>query len=296
MEQLAEFASRHALILFGALLLAALAVVAALWHLLQRYGEALWRRIGQLWQALRKSALAHRVRARWPRATTMLAKRLRPGSFLTLHLVIGAALCFFATSGFLELADELTEQGNLAAFDRAFSAGLRASLDDTALRAFYAVTRLGDPLTLGVIGGIVALWLGLWRRDGLMLAAWIAAIGGNGILVRALKELFHRDRPLHDHGLFTVHGWSFPSGHAAGALAVYGMLAYVLVRTLPPALRMPTVVIAVALVLVVGHSRVFLQVHYFSDVMAGYAVALAWLSVCIAGAEMAIRHRARRRA
>jgi membrane-associated phospholipid phosphatase len=295
-EDFADFVARHALILFGALFFVALGIVAALWRLLDRHGEVLWRFVARLWKGLKGSAPVRGLRHRWPRAMHLLAAPLRPGPYLALHLLIGGALCLMATLAFVELADEVADDGALAHFDRSLSAGLRHSLGVPILRGFYWVTHLGDPGALALIGGLVALWLGLWRRNALLTAAWIAAIAGNGLLVRLLKLWFHRDRPLHDHGLFVAHGWSFPSGHAAGALAVYGMLAYILVRTLPVPLRLPAVVLAIAMVLLVGTSRVFLQVHYFSDVMAGYAIALAWLSVCVAGAELAMRHRTRRQA
>jgi undecaprenyl-diphosphatase len=53
--------------------------------------------------------------------------------------------------------------------------------------------------------------------------AWIAATAGNGLLTRALKVIFERTRPLHEHGLLSSEGWSFPSGHASGAAAVFTM-------------------------------------------------------------------------
>jgi undecaprenyl-diphosphatase len=97
--------------------------------------------------------------------------------------------------------------------------------------------------------------------------------------------LFQRERSLHDHGFITEPGRSFPSGHAFGSMAFYGMLAYVLLRRLPP--RFPRGVIAAAAgtIGMVGSSRILLQVHYFSDVLAGYAAGAAWLLLCIGVAE-----------
>lgn len=104
-----------------------------------------------------------------------------------------------------------------------------------------------------------------------------------------IKATLERARPVHDHGVLLEHGWSFPSGHASGAVATYGMLAYVLIRLLPE--HWHTVILATAAIigLATGFSRVFLQVHFLSDVIAGFACGLAWLTLRIAGVEASQR-------
>jgi membrane-associated phospholipid phosphatase len=94
---------------------------------------------------------------------------------------------------------------------------------------------------------------------------------------------------MHDHGLLLEHGWSFPSGHASGAVATYGMLAYVLTRLLPERWHAAILATAAVIALSTGFSRVFLQVHFLSDVIAGFACGLAWLTLCIAGVEVSQR-------
>jgi hypothetical protein len=108
----------------------------------------------------------------------------------------------------------------------------------------------------------------------------------------ALKAIFERTRPIHDHGIVIADGWSFPSGHASGAVIVYGLLGYLVIRLMPRPWHLPVTILTVALVVFVGFSRAVLQVHYFSDVIAGYASAAAWCALSIGGLE-AIR-RARR--
>ena len=102
------------------------------------------------------------------------------------------------------------------------------------------------------------------------------------------------ERPPFQHGLANVHGFSFPSGHAAGSFAVYAMLAYLAVRLLPRVWHLPGVAAGVLLIVFVGASRVLLQVHYVSDVLAGWAGAATWSALCIAGLEtwrIALRRR-----
>lgn len=105
-----------------------------------------------------------------------------------------------------------------------------------------------------------------------------------------LKNVFARARPVHDNLRAFADGWSFPSGHSSSSVVAYGMLAYVLVRLLPTrhaAAHLPIVVAAAALAFTIGCSRVFLQVHFATDVLAGFASGTAWLAVCIGALELA---------
>jgi undecaprenyl-diphosphatase len=100
-----------------------------------------------------------------------------------------------------------------------------------------------------------------------------------------LKALFQRARPEWLHGYAAADGWSFPSGHSSGAFIVYGLLGYLVVVHLPPRLHLPVAAFAMSLIVCVGFSRVILQVHYFSDVLGGYAFGAAWVAAWIAGLE-----------
>jgi undecaprenyl-diphosphatase len=145
---------------------------------------------------------------------------------------------------------------------------------------------------MAVIGATGALFLFV-RRKWIVLAAWVAALGGAGLLTIVLKNLIRRPRPVAAAEFLNGTTFSFPSGHALGSLVGYGMLAYVVgstwVDTRRGRLRLA---IAVAvLVIAIGVSRLYLGVHYFSDVIAGYAVGVLWLSVCISGLQVAQRRR-----
>lgn len=119
----------------------------------------------------------------------------------------------------------------------------------------------------------------------------MTALAGGGLLNVVLKALFRRTRPVLPNPFMTEVGWSFPSGHAMGALIAYMMLAYILVILFAGKGRRWVVLMALLLVLLIGASRMYLGVHYFSDVIAGYAAGTAWLAICITGTEIARRHR-----
>lgn len=112
------------------------------------------------------------------------------------------------------------------------------------------------------------------------------ALGGNALLNPLPKRIFERVRPLHELGLFSEPGFSYPSGHSSGATVAYGMLACLAVRTLPTRWHLPALLVATVLLFTVGCSRIFLQVHFASDVAAGFASGMAWLMVCILSLEL----------
>lgn len=201
-------------------------------------------------------------------------------------------LCFsFATllatlSLFLQLADDIGLDRSLGRFDEDLAGELARRLQPGTLRAFALLTHLGDAWTLTALCMVVALLL-LRRGERRLAVAWVIALAGNGLLNRALKELFQRSRPLHEHGWTYAEGWSFPSGHSSGSLVAYGMLAWLLMRFTPRAAHLPLMLAAIGLALLVGYSRIVLQVHWFSDVLAGFALGASWLAICITGAELA---------
>lgn len=275
MHTLAVFVADHPLICFALLTLGLLAFAGLLWAMVERLRHPLWQWTATGWQ--RYGA------PRWPQL--QLPARLR-GSHLLLDLLAGFAVVAASLSAFLAVADEIALDEDLGRFDDHLASALRERLQPRTLQIFAAVTHLGDFIWLSALCLTVTALL-LWRRRYLLALGWFAGLAGNGLLNRLLKALFERSRPLHEHGYGLVHGWSFPSGHASGALVAYGMLAYLLILFTPRAWHLPITLLTIAVVLLVGYSRIVLQVHYFSDVLAGFLCAGAWLTASIAAIELA---------
>lgn len=205
----------------------------------------------------------------------------------------GFALIVFAAVMFSFTARHISADAAIGQVDVLLSDALRQHGTDFGYRAFGLVTHFGDTAILTLLCIAVAMVLLTQRRPGLALG-WVAAIGGNSILNRTLKAIFERTRPLHDQA-WLADGWSFPSGHASGAVVAYGMLAYVLLRIAPGVWHLPVIVLATAIAFSTGFSRIYLQVHYLSDVLAGFASGAAWLATCIMSLELARAYRSRRR-
>ncbi|MGQ0622263.1 MAG: phosphatase PAP2 family protein [Panacagrimonas sp.] len=264
MNQVAIFVADHLPEFFSALLVLVLGSAAMLWSLL------------------------HRLRAARTAAGTFAGGRLLDRGAIFL-------LALAALSVFLAVAGAIGSDDGLGRFDQQLAIRMRQTLSPPSLQTFAWVTRLGNAEVQWFVGVGVAAFL-LLRSHPWLAVSWVAAVGGNGLLNRSLKVLFQRERPLHDHGWVSESGWSFPSGHASGAVAMYGMLAYLLIRMTPRTWHLPILLSAITLILFVGFSRVALHVHYFSDVIAGFASATAWLIVCIGSAEMIRARRARPKA
>lgn len=141
-------------------------------------------------------------------------------------------------------------------------------------RVFAYVTELGSAQ---VIVGLSILGLLFWLWRGERVEAWRLALVGIGtlLLTQVLKLVYGIDRPLIDASLDATT-YSFPSGHASGSLALYGLTAYVLYRKKQSKLA---IFILICLVLAVSLSRVILNVHYFSDVLGGWLVALTMIAL-----------------
>lgn len=205
-----------------------------------------------------------------------------PGLYVGTWLAAGFAGIVTCAWLFAEIAEKLGTAGRMGLADQALADSLKIHLPLATLQVFAGITHLADTVTVVGVCVLVAAVLLLRGRRGLALG-WVLAIAGNGLLNVTLKQVFARVRPIHDGGLASAQGFSFPSGHSSGSVVMYGMLAYVLCRFVPLRWQLPVVLAAVTLAFSVGVSRVFLRVHFASDVLAGFISGTAWLMVCIAG-------------
>jgi len=142
-------------------------------------------------------------------------------------------------------------------------------------------TFIGSTPSVAVISlfSLFFLYKVLKHRTELIL--FIAIIVGSPILNELLKLLFHRARPDF-HRLIKINGYSFPSGHAMSAFAVYGVLSFLLWRHIPTRWgRTLLIVTSIIMILTIGISRIYLGVHYPSDVIGGYFASGCWLAIAI---------------
>lgn len=147
--------------------------------------------------------------------------------------------------------------------------------------------------TTGVLVMSAVLGIALWHRHRpWWLLALLLSVPGGMLLNVAVKNLVQRARPHFDDPVLTLATYSFPSGHTAGAALFYGFLT-ALVFAHPGARhwRGPMVVLAVVMVLLVGLSRIYLGLHYLTDVVGAIVEAALWLGLCLSGVQALWRRR-----
>ncbi|HEX6063196.1 MAG TPA: phosphatase PAP2 family protein [Longimicrobiales bacterium] len=210
-------------------------------------------------------------------------------AFVTVGLIVAAA-----GLGVFALLAEGVEEGITQRFDESvlhwFAQRRTPSLDETALE----ITTLGNGLVLVVIVLVASVFL--WQTQHKWSASLLLFATITGKLLNTILKLFYdRTRPSVVEALASVSSPSFPSGHAMSAMVVYGSVAYLVGRLEPGRnLRITTWTVATLVILAIGISRMYLGVHYPSDVVAGFIAGLAWLGFLVA-AMRALQFFARRR-
>ena len=165
------------------------------------------------------------------------------------------------------------------------------------LNTIYALAAIRTPVGVGIfslitdLGGSVVVvpvtlfvCAILWYRKELPYAIGLfASVLGGEALKDAIKEIVTRPRPTVALHAVVEDGWSFPSGHATAAVALYGFLIYATWKFAPAPWRMPLTLLFSAIILLVGFSRMYLGVHYASDVIGGFAVGaiFLWLGILV---------------
>lgn len=155
--------------------------------------------------------------------------------------------------------------------------------------AMRTATVLGSVTAVIVIGALAQLLVAWWSRRPWPLIATTVALVGAGIIVRTIKALVGRARPPASGELVSANGLSFPSGHTVGATVVFGVLGYFAFRLVQRRLlRGLAVCAAAALIVLVGISRMYLGVHWLTDVVAGWTIGGAWLAACLTVLNLAL--------
>lgn len=218
------------------------------------------------------------------RSITDLVRGLRDLRVTSTPFIL-SAIAGAGAYAFLQIADEVSE-AEFDAYDRALLLAFRRP-DDLAtplgppwFREFMAeLTALGGYPLLTIIVALVVFYLLIARMFGPALFTVIAIVSGT-VVSQLLKLAYDRPRPDLVDQLVTVHTASFPSGHAAMSAVVYLTLASLIVRLVDSTpIRVYVLAVALLLTVSIGISRVYLGVHWPSDVAAGWAFGVAWASL-----------------
>lgn len=233
-----------------------------------------WREAGRLglWRLLAR-ARGQAARMRY---------RLRPQLVFGLTAGAGLAVICLAAAGSGEAVEAVTAGDGMALVDHSVTAFVVAHRSGELTAVMRAVSTAGGPLIVTIVAAAVGLLAGVVRRTWSPVLVAGVTLAGTGILTLVLKVLLSRPRPpLHD-ALAAADGYAFPSGHAATAAAAFGVLAYLVAAGLRPrAARIAVWAAAAMLTMLVGFSRVYLGVHWTTDVLGGWAFGVLWLAIVL---------------
>jgi len=218
------------------------------------------------------------LRLRHPRAHSVLAARLRPKSFTSLPLTLLGLGGLYVAVLLGGLTGEVLEAGAILRFDQAVNAAFRPWRVQPLLSALLWITALGAGPALTAVAAVATAFLWADRRQAFILPLWVAFLGAQATTWSG-KFAIARHSPDFIQAVSETSP-SFSSGHATASMALYGFLAYALARELPGRRERFEIAFWVAvLILAIGFSRIFLSLHYTSDVMAGFMVGTFWLLV-----------------
>lgn len=146
--------------------------------------------------------------------------------------------------------------------------------------SMLVITYLGNAAMIGILTFLSAVSFYIHKHVRRILPL-LVSVGGTSVTVYLLKHIFNRARPPLIDAFYPEIGSSFPSYHAAAAVALYGFFLYTIWKHDKHALKKPFMIFLFALIALVGISRLYLGVHYFSDVLVGYLVGFVWLLLSI---------------
>jgi len=198
-----------------------------------------------------------------------------PRPLLTVAVLGSLVVSAISLASFVWIAEEVSHDST-GGLDSAVRSWVHQFASPTMTRFMQAASFVGSDLLVALLILSLIVFLKMkWRRAFLWM---VTAMAGALVLDLTLKHSFHRPRPLPFFGS-APHSWSFPSGHALFSFCFYAMLAaLVAARVKSPLFRILIWVVAGCIIVLIGVSRIYLGVHYPTDVLAGYLAAALWIS------------------
>jgi membrane-associated phospholipid phosphatase len=233
-------------------------------------------RAGLAWVAERPVVVW--VRSRYPRQWRFLDRRLAPGEATGLALTLGVGMVLALGLSFRQLLDNVLERDGIAVADRPVLRLLAAHREPWLVTTMQVISDVGSPVAVGIMATVVGVTVAWVRRSWLPLLVAGFGAAGIGMINLTVKGLVSRGRPPAAIAVLGEDGYSFPSGHTIGTTAVWLLSAWMVNRwvirghTSRDLLWIGTVIVIIA----VGISRVYLGVHFTSDVMAGWTLGATW--------------------
>ncbi len=204
-----------------------------------------------------------------------------PATRLGLHIALGALLLIAAAWLFGAIAEDVVTGDRITQVDVALAQWLHAHASAGLTRWMLLVTDLHSTVAVSVYSAVAGIYFLLTHRRRWLAALAVCMAGGLALNV-AMKLAFHRARPVFDQPLLTLTSYSFPSGHVLGGTILYGLIVvWVFARTPKPGWRLLAIGLAAVAIALVAFTRLYLGVHYLTDVGAAFLEGIAWLTLSL---------------
>jgi membrane-associated phospholipid phosphatase len=224
-----------------------------------------------------------------------MADPIAPPARLGLQLAAGALVLIAAAWLFGAIAEDVVTGDRITVVDAALTQWLHRHATPAMTRWVLVVTNLHSTLAISCYSVLVGLYFAFTRHWRRVATLFVCAAGGLTLNV-LMKLAFHRARPVLDHPLLTLSSYSFPSGHVAGSTVFYGLgMLFLFTRVHRWVPRIAIAAGALLAVALVAFTRVYLGVHFLSDVAAAFAEAVAWLAISLTALDAYWRRRDRPR-
>lgn len=216
------------------------------------------------------------LKQRFPRLAGFFLNRLNPTHFTGLPLTL-ILIIFYSNFLLLsQLTEDVIDSDGIVNLDEHFTQLLYSTRTGWVSEYFYFISYFGTREAVFIIGAVVTFFL-LYTKEYIAILAFWLVMAGTGLSVQYGKKYINRDRPS-DVAYYTEKNFSFPSGHATTSMALYGFCAYLLYRIYRRSSAHKYMFIAAGFLIVsVGFSRIYLGVHYLSDVLAGFILGFLWI-------------------
>jgi len=272
---------------FLTILIAIFIVFYILKIILIKKGKEFFSFLSSVWQSIKQAIIQNsevqKFVDRHKILSKFLQKRLNRDSFYGLPLTLLSLALLYALSLFGGIIEDIINSDIIVSADIRVAKLLEIFRNTELTKFFFWITLLGkwQVVLIFTIATVLILWLYKKRSYIIPLSLCIT---GSEIFTSAGKFIFHRARP--DVAIYPENSFSFPSGHATIAIAFYGFLAYMLIKNSRLWKRKINIFFAsFILIILIGFSRLYLGVHYVSDVWGGYLAGAIWLIIAIGFSE-----------
>lgn len=225
-----------------------------------------------------------------PKVYTFIIERFSLDAFVGLPLTF-LILSFIANLLLLdELVEAFIENPIIVATDQSFAKLMFSMRIQWIAKAFYYFSMFGSfwgVVSIAIISTVIFI---VKKNKTYLLPVWVALLGTQ-FTVQMSKNYFHRIRPV-DYSFYNELSFSFPSGHATVSVAFYGVLFYAIIRSrITYAAKFRWMIAAIVFIGLLGFSRLYMCVHYLSDVLSGYSLGFLWMLLAISMREWMIHRK-----